>query len=208
MIPVVFSYGGWQTANYVAGEIKDAAAQPGPRPAGRGVAVIAALSAGQHRLPARAGRRGPRRDPDAGLRRACTARSGRSAAKLAAGGHRPLGPGLPEPVDADRPAGLFRHGPGRPVLPAAWRRSRETSRAPAIAIVLQAAWTGVLALSGSYEQILSYVIAMNFLFFGLSASCLFVLRRRERRRATMVRPRLPRALASVDHRPVHPGLRR
>jgi APA family basic amino acid/polyamine antiporter len=38
----------------------------------------------------------------------------------------------------------------------------------------------VLALSGSYDQILSYVIAMNFLFFGLSASCLFVLRRRER----------------------------
>ena len=38
----------------------------------------------------------------------------------------------------------------------------------------------MLALSGSYERILSYVIAMNFLFFGLSASCLFTLRRRER----------------------------
>jgi APA family basic amino acid/polyamine antiporter len=37
----------------------------------------------------------------------------------------------------------------------------------------------VLALSGTYDQILSYVISMNFLFFGLSASCLFVLRRRE-----------------------------
>jgi APA family basic amino acid/polyamine antiporter len=58
-------------------------------------------------------------------------------------------------------------------------RIAEASRAPVIAIILQAAWTGVLALSGSYEQILSYVIAMNFLFFGLSASCLFVLRRRK-----------------------------
>jgi len=55
------------------------------------------------------------------------------------------------------------------------------SRVPAAAIVLQAAWTLVLALSGSYEQILSYVIAMNFLFFGISASCLFVLRQRERK---------------------------
>ena len=55
----------------------------------------------------------------------------------------------------------------------------ETSRAPVVAIVLQAIWTAVLALSGSYDRILSYVIAMNFLFFGLSASCLFVLRRRE-----------------------------
>jgi APA family basic amino acid/polyamine antiporter len=55
----------------------------------------------------------------------------------------------------------------------------EHSRAPVVAIVLQAIWTGILALSGSYERILSYVIAMNFLFFGLSASCIFVMRRRE-----------------------------
>ena len=54
-----------------------------------------------------------------------------------------------------------------------------TSRVPVGAIILLAGWTGVLALSGSYEQILSYVTAMNFLFFGLSASCLFVLRRRD-----------------------------
>jgi APA family basic amino acid/polyamine antiporter len=59
-------------------------------------------------------------------------------------------------------------------------RLGDASRAPRIAILLQAAWTGVLALSGSYEQILSYVIAMNFLFFGLTAAALFVIRRRER----------------------------
>jgi APA family basic amino acid/polyamine antiporter len=55
------------------------------------------------------------------------------------------------------------------------------TRAPTLAILLQAIWTGVLALSGKYEQILSYVIAMNFAFFGLSASAIFVLRARERR---------------------------
>jgi APA family basic amino acid/polyamine antiporter len=55
----------------------------------------------------------------------------------------------------------------------------ETSRVPAAAIVLQAAWVGVLALSGRYNQILSYVIAMNFLFFALGASCVFVLRGRD-----------------------------
>jgi APA family basic amino acid/polyamine antiporter len=54
-----------------------------------------------------------------------------------------------------------------------------TSRVPAAAIVLLAVWAGVLALSGRYERILSFVIAMNFLFFALSASCLFVLRRRD-----------------------------
>jgi APA family basic amino acid/polyamine antiporter len=55
----------------------------------------------------------------------------------------------------------------------------ENSRAPAMAIVLQAIWTGILALSGSYDRILSYVIAMNFLFFGLSAAALLVQRRKE-----------------------------
>jgi APA family basic amino acid/polyamine antiporter len=55
----------------------------------------------------------------------------------------------------------------------------ETSRAPAAAIVLLAVWAGVLAVSGTYSQILSYVIAMNFLFFAVSASCLFVLRKRD-----------------------------
>jgi APA family basic amino acid/polyamine antiporter len=39
----------------------------------------------------------------------------------------------------------------------------------------------VIALSGRYDQILSYVVAMDFLFFGLTAATLFVFRRRERR---------------------------
>ncbi|MFZ3216671.1 MAG: hypothetical protein WA192_11480 [Candidatus Acidiferrales bacterium] len=34
-------------------------------------------------------------------------------------------------------------------------------------------------LLGTYEQILSYVVVMDWLFFGLSASCLFIFRARE-----------------------------
>jgi APA family basic amino acid/polyamine antiporter len=58
-------------------------------------------------------------------------------------------------------------------------RITKRTRVPAVAIVLQSCWTAVIALSGSYEQILNYVVSMNFVFFGLSATCLFVLRRRE-----------------------------
>ena len=36
----------------------------------------------------------------------------------------------------------------------------------------------VIALSGRYEQILNYVVSMDFIFFGLTASTLFVFRRR------------------------------
>ena len=52
------------------------------------------------------------------------------------------------------------------------------TRVPVFAIVLQSVWTIVIFLTGTFEQILNYVIAMDFIFFGLSASCLFVLRKR------------------------------
>jgi basic amino acid/polyamine antiporter, APA family len=49
---------------------------------------------------------------------------------------------------------------------------------PALAIVLQSIWTIVVALSGRYDQILNYVVSMDFLFFGLTGLSLFVFRRR------------------------------
>jgi APA family basic amino acid/polyamine antiporter len=36
----------------------------------------------------------------------------------------------------------------------------------------------VIALSGRYEQILNYVISVDFISFGLTAASLFVLRRK------------------------------
>jgi basic amino acid/polyamine antiporter, APA family len=38
----------------------------------------------------------------------------------------------------------------------------------------------VIALSGKYEQILNYVVSTDFVFFGLTALCLFVLRHKEK----------------------------
>jgi APA family basic amino acid/polyamine antiporter len=46
------------------------------------------------------------------------------------------------------------------------------------AIVLQAAMSIAVALSGRYDQILGYVVSADWVFFGLSAASLFVLRRR------------------------------
>jgi APA family basic amino acid/polyamine antiporter len=47
------------------------------------------------------------------------------------------------------------------------------------AIALQGALAILIALSGRYEQILSYVTSSDFIFFGLTAAALFVFRRRE-----------------------------
>jgi len=51
---------------------------------------------------------------------------------------------------------------------------------PVVAIALQGMLAIVIALSGRYEQILNYVISSDFIFFGLTASTLFVFRRRAR----------------------------
>jgi basic amino acid/polyamine antiporter, APA family len=61
----------------------------------------------------------------------------------------------------------------------AWLHPR--TRVPIVAIILQSVLTIVIALSGRYEQILSYVISMDSLFFGLTASTIFIFRRREAR---------------------------
>jgi len=58
----------------------------------------------------------------------------------------------------------------------AWLHPR--ARVPVIAISLQGALAVVIAMSGRYEQILNYVVSVDSLFFGLTAVCLFSLRKR------------------------------
>ena len=53
-----------------------------------------------------------------------------------------------------------------------------TTRVPVIAIALQGIWAIAIALTGTYAQVVNYVVAMDCIFFGLTAICLFVLRRR------------------------------
>jgi basic amino acid/polyamine antiporter, APA family len=50
---------------------------------------------------------------------------------------------------------------------------------PAAAIVGTAIWSSVLVLSGSFEQLLAYVVFMSWLWFALAALAIFVFRRRE-----------------------------
>jgi APA family basic amino acid/polyamine antiporter len=44
---------------------------------------------------------------------------------------------------------------------------------------LQGVWAIVIALTGTYAQVVNYVVAMDCIFFALTAACLFVLRRRD-----------------------------
>jgi len=49
---------------------------------------------------------------------------------------------------------------------------------PAAAIVATAVWSGVLVLSGTFEQLLTYVVFMSWVWFALAALAIFAMRRR------------------------------
>jgi APA family basic amino acid/polyamine antiporter len=52
------------------------------------------------------------------------------------------------------------------------------SRVPAISIMMQAVWASVLAISGTFDQLTDYVIFASWIFYGLTTSSVFVLRRK------------------------------
>jgi APA family basic amino acid/polyamine antiporter len=53
------------------------------------------------------------------------------------------------------------------------------TRAPIVAIALQGLLAIVLALQGDYGALLDYVVSIDVIFFGLTACCVFIFRRRE-----------------------------
>ena len=50
---------------------------------------------------------------------------------------------------------------------------------PAVAVIVGAACSAVLAASGTFEQLLTYVVFTSWIFYALAAACVFVYRRRE-----------------------------
>lgn len=55
---------------------------------------------------------------------------------------------------------------------------------PVFAVLAFSAWAAVLALSGTFEQLLTYVVFVGWIFYALGAASVFVYRRRQ--------PELPR----------------
>ncbi len=176
LTPVMFSYGGWQTSSFVAGEMRN----PG-RDLARGlllgvVGVVILYTAVAfvcvHAL-------GPQ-----GLAASKTPASDVMRLALGEGGAAFIGAGIaisalgflsqgmltaPRVYFAMAEDGLF----FRTVATVS-----ERTRVPVIAIILQGIATAVIAVSGTYGQILSYVVSVDFIFFGLTGAALFVFRRR------------------------------
>jgi basic amino acid/polyamine antiporter, APA family len=64
------------------------------------------------------------------------------------------------------------------VVPGLLARLTPHTRVPSAALVLQMVWSIVLVVSGTYDQLFTYVIAAAFVFYGLCAVAVIVLRRR------------------------------
>jgi len=176
MTPVMFSYGGWQTSSFVAGEMRNP-----QRDLARGlllgvagvillytaVALVCAHTLGAAGLAAS-------KTPATDVMRLAFGQKG--AAFIALGitistlGF--LSQGMltaPRVYFAMADDGLFFRSVAQ-VNP--------VTRVPVVAIILQGVVAAVIALSGTFSQILNYVVSVDFIFFGLTGAALFVFRHR------------------------------
>jgi APA family basic amino acid/polyamine antiporter len=189
LTPVMFAYGGWQTSSFVAGEMRDPRRDlvralllgvAGVVVLYTSVAFVCVYALGPHGLaqsstPATDAMRLALGDKGAtiiALGIAISALGFLSQGMLTA----------PRVYFAMAEDGLF----FREVAKVSSR-----THVPIVAIVLQGAAAIVIALSGTYGQILSYVVSVDFIWFGLTGAALFVFRRQDPGKAGFSAPGHP-----------------
>jgi len=184
MIPVLFAYGGFQTSNYVAGEIREPRKNL-PQALLLGVIGVIVLYVSANFIYVQAlspaGLAGTATPASAVMSRALDSMGGSLGGLLIAVAIAISTLGFLSQAMLSYPRVAFAMAEDG-VLPGVFARLGSRSRAPVAAIALLGALISATVLLGTYEQILSYVVVMDWLFFGLSASCLFVFRARDARR--------------------------
>jgi basic amino acid/polyamine antiporter, APA family len=181
MVPVLFAYGGWQTSTFLAAEIREPQKNL-PRGLIIGVAGVVFLYVAVTFVCLRV--LGP-----SGLALTTTPASDVMRNALGDWGARLIAAGIaistlgflsqgmltaPRVYFAMAQDGLF--------FPSVGRVNSKTL-VPVVAIALQGVLAIIIARSGKYDQILNYVVSVDFIFFGLTACCIFVFRRRSRDKA-------------------------
>ena len=176
MVPVAFAYGGWQTATFVAAEIRDPR-----RDLSRGlllgvggvIALYLAVNLACLRVLGPTGLDATT-TPASDLMRIALGESGARwialAITISALGF--LSQSMltaPRVYYAIAQDGLFFASVGKLF---------GKSEAPVIAVVLQGLAATVIACSGTYGEILNFEVTVDFIFFGMTAAALFILRRR------------------------------
>jgi APA family basic amino acid/polyamine antiporter len=177
LTPVMFAYGGWQTASFCAGEMKNPR-----RDLARGllfgvigVILLYCLVAFVCVHALQPGGLAYSKTPASDVMRLALGQRGATliALGIAISTLGFLSQGMltaPRVYFAMAEDGLF----FRQVA-----KVNPKTRVPVIAIILQGAAAIAIALSGTYGQILSYVVSVDFIFFGLTGAALFIFRKRD-----------------------------
>jgi APA family basic amino acid/polyamine antiporter len=176
MAPVLFAYGGWQTASFVSGEMRD------PRrdlPRGLVIGVIGVIicyvlvSYSCVRVLGVADLARTSVPASEVMRHAFGERGAQViAAGIAISTLGFLSQSIltaPRVYYAMARDGVFFKGVGY---------LNPKTRVPTVAIVLQGICAAVIAFTGRYDQILNYVVAIDVLFFGLTGASLLIFRAR------------------------------
>lgn len=179
LVPVLFAFGGWQQTNFIAEELRDAKRDL-PRALILGVLIVVAA----YLLVNLAYLRALGVDGLAASRAPAAETVG---ALLGERGRALIGAGIaistfgflnlvilvtPRVYQAMAADGLFF---------ARMAKVDPRTQTPIGALVGQAVWAIVLLVSGSYGQLLDYVVFADWIFFGATAAALFVYRAREAR---------------------------
>lgn len=176
LTPVMFSYGGWQTSSFVAGEMRDPA-----RDLARGlllgvVGVVILYTAVAFVCVHVLGAQGlaASKTPASDVMRSAF---GESGATFIAAGIAISALGFLSQSMLTAPRVYFAMAEDGSFFRSVATISKRT-QVPVVAIALQGVVAAIIALSGTFGQILSYVVSVDFIFFGLTGAALFVLRRK------------------------------
>lgn len=175
MVPILFAYGGWQNANYVAEEIEHPQRNLPISIIGGTVAVVAIYVLVNVVYLRALGLEGL----------AATTTPAADAARRMFG---PLGDRFVTAAIAISTFGfldLAILAPTRVYYAMAADGSffpavaqlHPRFRTPGVAIAVQTVWSCILTLSGTYGQLLNYVVFADWIFFGLTVSTMVVFRR-------------------------------
>ena len=177
LVPVMFTYSGWNAAAYVASEF-DAPRRTVPRALTLGAAVVTVLYVALNVTYLRALSVG-------GIAATRTPGEGTAAVILGAAHRNWLTPvvllALASSVCAMVITGpriylqMARDG----AMPRAFAAVREGDGFPVTSIVLQSIWSCVLVLTGTFDAIVTYTGFAVVLFAGAAVASLFVVRRRD-----------------------------
>ena len=176
LVPVLFAYGGWHTTTFMAAEVRDARRNL-PRGLLLGVAGVTVLYLGVNYVCLRvlgveelAANGSPAYEV---MRRAL----GGPGAVILSAGIAVSALGFLSQAVLTSPRVYFamaRDG----LFFQAVARIHPRTRVPVVAILLQGAFASVIAVSGTFHQILNYVMSVELVFLALTALSLFILRRR------------------------------